>query len=221
MLAFVGSIVSLAAFAPIVFNFEEYFRIGYYSVERNYRTTYSDGYGQLNMGVQLTLVRDDRYDYDASCFFTSGNNVDIIGLKFINHTINVGGSIITAEVLNFDPPTEQLTRRSRAKLEHGVSLVWSGSAEVQFISESVVQNETIEFSLVATITLTAQNYYELGLLSYVVLFLWFLAFPITPFVLKAIFQPRFGVPLDDDTEERHKRYLDYFKKSKEEQEKTD
>jgi len=215
------SLIFLASVAPIAFNFEESLNVGYFRADKDYRTTYSDGYGQLNMEVQLNLYREDRYNYDVSCYFSSGNQVEIIGLKFLNHTINVGGSILTAEILNWDPPTEQFTRGSSAKMEHGESLVWSGSAEVQFISESVLQNETIEFSLRVTITLSAQNYYEIGLLSYVVLFLWFMAFPIFPIALKSIFRPRFGVPLDEETEERQKKYLDYFKKSKDEQTNND
>ena len=215
------SLIFLASVAPIAFNFEESLNVGYFRADKDYRTTYSDGYGQLNMEIQLNLYREDRYNYDVSCYFSSGNQVEIVGLKFINHTINVGGSILTAEILNWDPPTEQFTRGSSAKLEHGESLVWSGSADVQFISESVLQNETIKFSLRATITLSVQNYYEIGLLSYVVLFLWFIAFPIFPIALKSIFRPRFGVPLDEETEERQKKYLDYFKKSKDEQANND
>ena len=96
-------------------------------------------------------------------------------------------------------------------------IIWSGSAEVQFISNSIVQNETVDFILRLTVTMDSEDYYNVILISYVVFFLWIMAFPIVPIILKAIIQPRFGVPLDEETRKKHKKYLDYFKKTKDDQ----
>lgn len=207
----------LAWAAPTVFDFEDAFRVGYYSADKDYRTTYSDGYGELNMDLQLERYREDRYNFHYSCHFSSGSSVEIVGLKKINYTISVGGSILDTQIINFDPSTEQFSRSSSALIEQGVSIIWSGLADVQFISNSVVQNETIEFILRTTVTLSSEDYYNIRLIAYVVLFFWFLAFPLIPFVLRAIFQPQFGVAYDEETKKRQKKYLDYFKKREEDQ----
>ena len=84
------SLFLLALCAPIVFNFEDTFDVGYYRTDKDYRTTYSDGYGEFNMDMQLERFRDNRYSYTISSHFSSGNDVEIIGLKHINYTISAG-----------------------------------------------------------------------------------------------------------------------------------
>lgn len=207
----------LAWAAPTVFNFEEAFRVGYYSADKDYRTTYSDGYGELNMDMQLERYRENRYNYHFSCHFSSGSSVEVVGLKKINYTINVGGSILDTQIINFNPPTEHFSLSSSALIEQSLSITWSGLADVQFISNSIVQNETIAFNLRVTITLSSQDYYNIRLIGYVVFFFWFLAFPLLPFILKAIFQPQFGIAYDEETKKKQKKYLDYFKEREEEQ----
>jgi len=211
------SLLFLASVWEIVFKFEEKFNVGYFRTDKDYRTTYSDGYGELNMDLQLSRIRDDRYSYYLSCHFSLGNDVEIIGLKHINYTVNVRGSILSSPVLDWDPPTEQFSSGSSLIMNKGERLTWSGSAEVQFISNSIVQNETIEFILRLTLTLGSQDYYNIGLIAYVVLFFWIMAFPVVPIVLKAIIQPQFNVPLDEESIKRHKKYLDYFKQTEDDQ----
>ncbi|MHA1460241.1 MAG: hypothetical protein ACTSO8_02070 [Promethearchaeota archaeon] len=203
---------------PIVFNFEETFEVGYYRTDSDYRTTYSDGYGEFNMDMQLQRYRDDRYSYRISGHFSSGNDVEIIGLKHINFTVSAAGSILISPTIDWDPPTEQFTGGSTIEMQKDERLTWSGSAEVQFISNSIVQNETVDFILRLTVTMGFEDYYNVILISYVVFFFWFMAFPLIPIILKAIFQPQFSAPLDEESIERHKEYLDYFnKKTKDDQ----
>ena len=207
----------LALVTPIVFNFEEYFSVGYFRTDKDYRTDYSDGYGEVHMDLQLELSRGDRYSYYLSCYFSSGEDVEIVGMTHLNYNVSAKGSIVSFRLIDYDPPIEQYTLESGVFLKKNEVIIWSGSAEVKFISNSLVQNETIDFDLRVTILMGSQDYYNLDLISYVVFFIWFFAFLVVPLTLHFIIKPQFGISLDDETKKRHKKYFDYFKKSQEEE----
>jgi len=217
VISIVGILFFLASATPVIFNFEEYFNVGYFKTNNDYRTVYSDGYGEINMDLELERFRDDRYYYYISCHFSSGSNVEIVGMKFINYSVVLAGSPLKTESFDIDPPTVQFAYSSSVRMNKYNTLVWRGSTEVQFISNSIVQNETIQFDLRLRMNFGAEDYYNIGLISYVVLFLWIMAFPIGPILLKAIFQPNFRAHLDEETRKKHKKYLDYFKKAEDDQ----
>jgi len=201
---------------PAVFNYEEYFKIGYFRFDKDYRIDYSDGYGEVNMDFQLEHSREDRYSYYLSCYFSTGEDVEIVGITGLNFTISVMGSIVSHRVINFDPPIEQYTRAATVLVKKSDPIIWSGSAEVKFISNSIVQNETIEFLLGITILMGNQDYSYVSLTSYIVFFFWIFAFLVIPLTLKFIIQPHFGAPFDAEEMKKQKEYFDYFKKSQEE-----
>ncbi|MHA1459736.1 MAG: hypothetical protein ACTSQR_08760, partial [Promethearchaeota archaeon] len=66
------------------------------------------------------------------------------------------------------------------------------------------------------IPMSTQDLYNMNLIEYVILFLWFMAFPVVPVILSFIIKPQFGVPLDDETQKKQKKYYDFFKKTEEE-----
>ena len=68
---------------PAILNFDEFFGIGYFRTDKDYRTTYSDGYGEVNMDLQLERSREYRYSYYLSCYFSSGEDVVIIGMTHL------------------------------------------------------------------------------------------------------------------------------------------
>ena len=217
VISIVLTFLVLALLTPLALDFEEYLNVGYYRTDKDYRTDYSDGYGEMNMDLQLELSRQSRYSYYLSCSFSSSGDVEIVGITHMNYTVSAGGLAVSYRVDDWDPPIAQLTRSSAALLEKNEVIIWSGSAEVKFISNSLVQNETIDFDLRVTILMGFQDYSNLDLISYVVFFLWFFAFLVVPLTLHFIIKPQFGISLDDETKKRHKKYFDYFKKSQEEE----
>ena len=214
MISIVLTFLFLALVTPMVFNFEEYFGVGYYSADNDYRTTYSDGYGEVNVGLQAELSGRDTYSYYISCQLSSSGNVEIVGMTHFNYTVNAAGGIASYRIYDWDPPMEQYTRGSRVFLKYNEYLIWSGSTEVKFISNSIVQNETIDFSVAILIYLNNQDYSNMDLVSYVVFFSWFFGFLVLPLTLKYIIQPQFGVSMDDETRKKQKKYFDFFKESK-------
>lgn len=210
------AIFLLALATPAVFNFDEVFGIGHYSTSKGYTAEYSDGYGKLNMGMRLENTLPDRYNYYLTAHLSTGSDVEIVGITFLNYTVNAKGSPIRSSVLYWSPPREQYAYSSSVRLTKDESITWSGSAEVHFISNSIVQNETFDFILGITIPMSTQDLYNLDLVEYVILFLWIMAFPVVPIILNFIIQPQFNVPLDDESKKKQKKYYDFFKKSQEE-----
>ena len=202
----------------MVFNFEEYFMVGYYRTDKDYRTDYSDGYGEVHMDLQLELSRGDRYSYYLSCYFSSSEDVEIVGIAHMNYTVSAKGSIVSFRLDDYDPPIAQYTRESGVFLKKNEAIIWSGSAEVKFISNSSVQNETIDFNLRITLPVGSQDYSNLDLFSYVLFFFWFFAFLVVPLTLNLIIKPQFGILLDAETKKKHKKYFDYLKKIQNEEE---
>ena len=210
------TLVVLALLTPLALDFEEYLSVGYYRTDKDYRIDYSDGYGEMNMDIQLERSRQYRYSYYLSCYFSSGEDVEIVGMTHLNYTVSAGGLVVSYRLDDWDPPIAQLTRASAAQLGKNEAFIWSGSAEVKFISNSLVQNETIDFNLRITILLGYQDYSNLDLIAYVVFFSWFFAFLVVPLTLNFIIKPQFGIRLDEETEKKHKKYFEYFRKSQEE-----
>ena len=202
---------------PIVFNFDEYLSIGDLRTDKNYRSDFSIGYGELNMDMHVLLIGIDRYSYAVSAHLSSGSDVEIVGITYFNYTITAEGSPLSSQINNWDPPRQQFTFGSTVQLTKNEIIIWSGSAEVSFISDSTVQNETFYFNFGITIPMDSEDYYKMDLVEYVVFFAWIMAFPLIPLILKFVIQPQFGVPLDDETKKKRKSYFDFFKKAHEEQ----
>jgi hypothetical protein len=170
------------------------------------------------MALEMERLRDDTYSYRISLRFSSGSNVEVVGLNHINYSITLAESSLTTLIRDYDPPAIQYSRTSTARIDTNNFMVWRGIAKVQYISQSLLQNETIQFVLRLRMSMSDEDYYNVGLISYVVLFSWIMAFPLGPFILKAIFQPNFRGVFDEETQKKQKRYLDYFKKPDDDQE---
>lgn len=218
--SFVFSVV-LAVFilvlaTPAVFNFDEVFGIGHVNTEKSYSAEYSDGNGKLNMGMRLENTLTDRYSYYLTAHLSTGSDVEIVGITFFNYTVNAKGSPIQSRILYWSPPREQFAYSSSVRLKKDERITWSGAANVSFISNSIIQNETFDFILGITIPMSTQDLYNMNLVEYVILFLWFMAFPVIPIVLSLIIQPQFHVPLDEESKKKQKKYYDFFRKTEEE-----
>ncbi|MCK4287161.1 MAG: hypothetical protein KAX18_13210 [Candidatus Lokiarchaeota archaeon] len=203
--------------SPIALNFVE--AISFRDAEslENYRTYYSDGYGELNMELRLEGFAEERYYYSISCRLTSGSGVEIVGIILLNTSVDARGLILKADVFNWDPPHEQYSYDATVRLTKNDVISWSGSAEVQYISNSFTRNETYNYILRIMVPMGSQDYFNLAIISNFVFFSWLLAFPVIPIVLNSIIKPSFGVPFDEEARKKQKKYFDFFRKKQEEQ----
>jgi hypothetical protein len=199
---------------PVVFNFNETLGIGYYSVDKNYRINYGSGYGELNMDLKLDQTIPNWYAYYLSCHLSSSDNVEIIGISLFNSSITAVGSIKFEDTFNWEPSKTSYSYSSSVKLNQFEGITWHGEAIIHFLVNDIIQNETISYNLGFVIPMSTLDFYHMDLISYVLLFVWIISFVLVPLILKSLFQPNFGVHLDEETKEKRKKYFDFLKERK-------
>ncbi|MFX0010624.1 MAG: hypothetical protein ACFE9R_09935 [Candidatus Hermodarchaeota archaeon] len=213
------AILILILISPVASNLVGALSFRYAETTENYRTDYSDGYGNVIVKCEIDSYREERYYWAISCYFQSGGAVEIVGIKQLNYSVDIGGSEIYLASHDWAPPLEQFTFQpvTLLRLTKNDIISWTGIIEVQYVSNSILQTETHEFVLRIVVPMGSQDYFNLQIISNFVFFLWLLSFPGTPIILNFIIKPGFSVPLDDVHEEKERKYFEFFKKGKEKQ----
>jgi hypothetical protein len=217
------SILLLILVSPIATNFAESVAFKFARDLKKYKTDYSDGYGELNMDLQVegysqcVEICQLRYWYRLKSYFTSGGDVEVIGMKTLNFTIDITGLIIRSDEFVWDPPHENYSTYSVVAFTKHDVISWAGIVEVQYISNGIIQNETLNFDLKIVIPMDEEDLYNLNILGNLVFFSWLLAFPIVPIFLKYLIKPRFMVPSDDESSKKERKYFEFFRKTRKEQ----
>jgi hypothetical protein len=213
------ALLFLVLISPLTTNFVEAFSFRYAEYGENHRTDYSDGFGELNMEFEIESFTEERYYWTISCHFTSSGAVEIVGIRQLNFTVDVGGYIINSNTHDWDPPHEQFSFRSAAlvRLTKNDIISWTGIVEVQYISNSIIQTETHNFVLRIVVPMGSQDYFNLSIISNFVFFGWLLAFPVSPILLNSLIKPSFSAPLDDEIKKKEGKYFEFFRRTKDEQ----
>jgi len=220
ILSTILSIVFLVLVSPIALDVVDAFSFRYAESIEHYRTDYSDGYGELIIEFNIDNLNEERYYWAISCHFTSSGAVEIVGIKQLNYTVDIGGILINENTYDWDPPHEQflLEPVTLVRLTKNDIISLTGIVEVQYISNSINQTETHNFVLRITVPMGSQDYFNLQIVSNFVFYGWLLAFPIFPILLNYFIKPSFGVSLDDDEARKlQKKYFDFIRKTKEKQ----
>lgn len=208
------SLILLVLATPLIFEFDQTLGIGYYSVDKDYKIDYGSEYGELNMDIKLDRTIPDWYNYYLSCYLSSSDNVEIIGISLFNTSINVVGTVVKYDILNWEPPRTSYSYSGSVKLRQYEGITWNGSAMVHFIVDDIIQNETISYNLSFVIPMSTLDFYHMGLISYVLLFAWLISFVLVPIILKGIIQPHFGLHVDEEAKEKRQEYFDFLKERK-------
>jgi len=213
------SILFLVLVSPIALNVVDAFSFRYAESIEHYRTDYSDGYGELIIEFNVDNYNEERYYWAISCHFTSSGAVEIVGIKQLNYTVDIGGILVGENTYDWDPPNEQflLEPVTVVRLTKNDIISLTGIVEVQYISNSINQTETHNFVLRIIVPMGSQDVFNLQILSNFVFFFWILAFPVFPILLNYFIKPSFGVPLDEEVIKKQKKYFDFIRKTKEKQ----
>lgn len=217
VLSVILSILFLVLVAPIALNVVEAFSFRYAESIEHYRTDYSDGYGELIIEFNIDNYNEERYYWTISCHFTSSGAVEIVGIKQLNYTVDIEGILINENTYDWDPPHEQflLEPTTLVRLTKNDIISLTGIVEVQYISNSIIQNETHNYVLRILVPMGSQDSFNLQIVSNFVFFFWILAFPVFPILLNYFIKPSFGVSLDEDeTRKLQKKYFDFIRNRK-------
>jgi len=200
----------LILLAPSMFNFNESFQIGRYTEEADFNNSFTDGTAGIRVTLYLQYHDQENYYVRTTVIpISSGEIVNngLISINLMYYTQGISRLYIDS---TWDPPSSDFSHSTRSTLAKGNNITINGIAEVQCVVNEVLVNETISYSLTFIVPLGLKEFADLGLLIYVIFYLYLLLIPLTPFILLQIFKPLFGIKIDEETQKRDEKFLSYL-----------
>jgi len=150
----------------LVFNYKQILGIGYYHNEKNFPTTYSGGYGGLNLKIYAlhTGYNDHNYGIEITAFSTPDSH--LVGITYLDYRL---GTSITKKILttNYSIPITTYsigyTPPINTRLYQNDNLTCKGFADIIFKVNDINEIQRISFDIGIIIKFDgAAINYELG-----------------------------------------------------------
>lgn len=205
--------------APSMFSFNESFQIGRYTEEGDFNRSFTDGTAGVRVTLYLEYQNEEIYSVITTIIPISSGEIVNNGLLSIKLYYYTQGISILYIDSTWDPPSSDFSHSTRFSLAKNNNITINGIAEVQCVVNEVLVNETISYTLTFIVPFGLKEFADLGLLVYVIFYLYLLLIPLTPFILVYIFKPLFGIKIDEETQKRDEKFLSYLGKIGEERQK--
>jgi len=202
----------LILMAPSMFSFNESFQIGRYTEEGDFNRSFTDGTAGVRVTLYLEYQNEEIYSVITTIIPISSGEIVNNGLLSIKLYYYTQGISILYIDSTWDPPSSDFSHSTRFSLAKNNNITINGIAEVQCVVNEVLVNETISYTLTFIIPFGLKEFADLGLLVYVIFYLYLLLIPLTPFILVYIFKPLFGIKIDEETQKRDEKFLSYLGK---------
>lgn len=198
--------------APSMFRFNESFQIGRYTEEGDFNRSFIDGTAGVRVTLYLEYQNEEIYSVITTIIPISSGEIVNNGLLSIKLYYYTQGISILYIDSTWDPPSSDFSHSTRFSLAKNNNITINGIAEVQCVVNEVLVNETISYTLTFIVPFGLKEFADLGLLVYVIFYLYLLLIPLTPFILVYIFKPLFGIKIDEETQKRDEKFLSYLGK---------
>lgn len=202
----------LILMAPSMFSFNESFQIGRYTEEGDFNRSFTDGTAGVRVTLYLEYQNEEIYSVITTIIPISSGEIVNNGLLSIKLYYYTQGISILYIDSTWDPPSSDFSHSTRFSLAKNNNITINGIAEVQCVVNEVLVNETISYTLTFIVPFGLKEFADLGLLVYVIFYLYLLLIPLTPFILVYIFKPLFGIKIDEETQKRDEKFLSYLGK---------
>ncbi|MBA7649112.1 hypothetical protein ES703_56906 [subsurface metagenome] len=202
----------LILMAPSMFRFNESFQIGRYTEEGDFNRSFIDGTAGVRVTLYLEYQNEEIYSVITTIIPISSGEIVNNGLLSIKLYYYTQGISILYIDSTWDPPSSDFSHSTRFSLAKNNNITINGIAEVQCVVNEVLVNETISYTLTFIVPFGLKEFADLGLLVYVIFYLYLLLIPLTPFILVYIFKPLFGIKIDEETQKRDEKFLSYLGK---------
>jgi len=202
------------ALTPIVFNFRNIFGIGIYNAEDDYFNSYSDGTAGINLHLHVKRKVDfaERYEINTFVEPISTGNVVNYGLLSINIFYLKDNSQVFSDSVQFGTPRSSYSvYQFNLKLVKYDKLTCYGVIEMSLETGGIPTNDTINFQLSIIVPLGVEDYRNIDLALYVLLFFHFFLYIIVPVVLIWIFKPIFGLSYSEEVLKRDEKFFEYLR----------
>ena len=198
--------------APSMFSFNESFQIGRYTEEGDFNRSFTDGTAGVRVTLYLEYQNEEIYSVITTIIPISSGEIVNNGLLSIKLYYYTQGISILYIDSTWDPPSSDFSHSTRFSLAKNNNITINGIADVQCVVNEVLVNETISYTLTFIVPFGLKEFADLGLLVYVIFYLYLLLIPLTPFILVYIFKPLFGIKIDEETQKRDEKFLSYLGK---------
>jgi hypothetical protein len=202
----------LILMAPSMFSFNESFQIGRYTEEGDFNRSFTDGTAGVRVTLYLEYQNEEIYSVITTIIPISSGEIVNNGLLSIKLYYYTQGISILYIDSTWDPPSSDFSHSTRFSLAKNNNITINGIADVQCVVNEVLVNETISYTLTFIVPFGLKEFADLGLLVYVIFYLYLLLIPLTPFILVYIFKPLFGIKIDEETQKRDEKFLSYLGK---------
>jgi len=212
MISLIISMLTLVALFPVIFNFRNVFSIGVYNIEDDFFNSYSDGTAGINLHLHIKHEEDDRYYvYTFIEPISTGDVVNYGLLSIIIHYFS-DNDLVFATSMQFDTPSKIYPEhRIFLKLFKNNNFTCSGTIEISLETGGIPINDTINFQLTFIVPLSIEDYMNIDLALYVLLFFHFFLFVIIPVVLLWIFKPVLGLTYTEEDKKRDEQFQKYLR----------
>ena len=212
MISLIISTLILVALLPVIFNFRNIFGLGIYNKEDDYFNSYSDGTAGINLHLQLDHEFDNRYAiYTDIEPISTGDVVNYGILSIIIHYFADSKPAFATSIQFGTPRSNCSVQRIFLKLFKNTNLSCSGTIEISLETGGIPINDTINFQLTFIVPISKEDYRNIDLALYVLLFFHFFLFVIIPVVLLWIFKPVLGLTYTEEDKKRDEKFQMYLR----------
>ena len=218
----------LLPYIPFWFNITkamETFGIGQFHTEKKYLKNYGNETAGVYIQLDIKLKRysdtdivsgetvyQDGYYVLTSISMLASEYIDPLGFTFRVQLHLKDDVPIESEVDFFDPPIELLLFNTGYMLNKDVVCNSTGRITYQFIMDSIIYNETIDYYIDYLIPYGNLEYNNYNLIFYIFLSFYLLSIGLVPFLFYKLIKPTFGIMFDEEDLEREKKFRDFVEK---------
>lgn len=222
------TILMLLPYIPFWFNITEAmetFGIGQFHTEKEYLKIYGNKTAgvHIELDIQLKIYSDvdivseekvsmQGYNVVTSISMLTSEDVDPLGFTFSVQVHLKDDLPIESDVDFFDPPREFLQFNTGYIMDKDVVCNSTGIISYQFLMDSIVYNETIDYYIDYLIPYGSLDYNNLNIIFYSFLSFYLLSIGLAPFLFYKLIKPTFGIVFDEEDLEREKKFKDFIEK---------
>jgi hypothetical protein len=154
-------LIGLILLGPTLFSIQDNLFRDSWSKDKTYNISYSDGEGHLNIDYFVRRYSPTRYEIITNFLTSSEESVSDIGMTNITLNFYLNGVLTDSENEVFTSPRKSYEDQNYVTCGSKTVVKLSGIVEAKFNSSSIVQNETISYSVEVTVISNEEVFYEM------------------------------------------------------------
>ena len=213
----VSSIIAI----PTLFNFQTLFSIGYYSNQKVYPFSYTDGDGQLNVDTLIEYQDGNVHILFFTYSIDSRGEIIIQGINHLEYKIRVNGLIYYNTTRDWNPPQISFSSYQSLNLKKDDIVFLEGNVQIELQSQGTDYTEDIDYIINTIIPLNSYDVNQINLIiPWLITFNFIFLMVLCYFLLRILQRSKQEMHYEKVYKKKDEAYFEYLKKRKEEQQNT-